>query len=308
VRGAKGAKSAGELQGVLDQIEEIERGPDAGRLRLPDGQTLDVGNLRKVFWPTLTITKGELMRYYVRVSPFILPVVSERPLIMKRFPNGIEGKAFYQQRAPGRYRPGCAGTIPRHRRPAASSCSPITLLADELPSSRRIRGLARARRILPTSTSISTRRPGYARACSTWHWVRDELGLNVECFRKTSGASDPHLHPLRKGTPHEAGQIFCKIVATVVAAASAAGNHRARSPGARPDDHVDTCEYRGARWRAAAPGRASLPAPQPLMWKEVDEDIDPRDFTIRRSRSLGHSRRPVGPPYVQGCRPAPVRG
>lgn len=59
-----------------------------------------MSNLRKVFWPTLKITKGELMRYYVRVAPFIQPVVHDRPLIMKRFPNGIDGKAFYQQRAP----------------------------------------------------------------------------------------------------------------------------------------------------------------------------------------------------------------
>ena len=96
---AKTAKTS-DLQNVLDQLEEIERGPNAGTLQLPDGTSLDVSNLRKVFWPKLKITKGELMRYYVRVSPLILPVVTDRPLIMKRFPNGIDGKAFYQQRAP----------------------------------------------------------------------------------------------------------------------------------------------------------------------------------------------------------------
>ncbi len=46
------------------------------------------------------------MRYYVRVAPFLLPVVEDRPLIMKRFPNGIDGQAFYQQRAPDRVPPG----------------------------------------------------------------------------------------------------------------------------------------------------------------------------------------------------------
>ena len=67
---------------------------------MPDGQTLDVTNLRKVFWPKSKLTKGDLMRYYVRVSPFILPVVNDRPLIMKRLPNGIDGPSFYQHRAP----------------------------------------------------------------------------------------------------------------------------------------------------------------------------------------------------------------
>ena len=65
-----------------------------------------MGNLRKVFWPQERLTKGDLMRYYVQVSPFILPVVADRPLVMKRFPNGIEGKAFYQQRAPEPVPPG----------------------------------------------------------------------------------------------------------------------------------------------------------------------------------------------------------
>ena len=45
------------------------------------------------------ITKGDLLRYYVEVSPYILPAVADRPLVMKRFPNGVDGKAFYQQRS-----------------------------------------------------------------------------------------------------------------------------------------------------------------------------------------------------------------
>ena len=53
-----------------------------------------------LFWPKLKMTKGELMRYYVWVSPFILPALADRPLVMRRFPNGVDGRAFYQQRAP----------------------------------------------------------------------------------------------------------------------------------------------------------------------------------------------------------------
>src|SRR4029078_6399462 len=85
---------------LIDELNAIEHGAGSGVLHLPDGLTLDVSNLRKVFWPKLKITKGDLMRYYVRVAPFILPVVKDRPLIMKRFPNGVDGQAFYQQRAP----------------------------------------------------------------------------------------------------------------------------------------------------------------------------------------------------------------
>ena len=53
-----------------------------------------------MFWPKQKLTKGDLFRYYVRVAPFILPAIADRPLVMKRFPNGVTGKPFYQHRAP----------------------------------------------------------------------------------------------------------------------------------------------------------------------------------------------------------------
>ena len=52
-----------------------------------------------MFWPKQKLTKGDLFRYYVQVAPFILPAVADRPLVMKRFPNGVAGKPFYQHRA-----------------------------------------------------------------------------------------------------------------------------------------------------------------------------------------------------------------
>ena len=42
------------------------------------------------------------MRFYARMSPYLLPAIADRPLVLKRFPNGIEGKAFYQQKAPAK--------------------------------------------------------------------------------------------------------------------------------------------------------------------------------------------------------------
>src|SRR5207249_9060966 len=54
----------------------------------------------------LKLTKGDLMRYYAQVAPMILPAIQDRPLVMKRFPNGIDGKPFYQHRAPDDVPPG----------------------------------------------------------------------------------------------------------------------------------------------------------------------------------------------------------
>ena len=62
--------------------------------------TLEVSNLDKVFFPKTKHTKGDVMRFYAQLSPYLLPAIADRPLVMKRFPNGVSGKAFYQQKAP----------------------------------------------------------------------------------------------------------------------------------------------------------------------------------------------------------------
>ena len=70
---------------VLNQLSALESARKDGLLTLPGGETLKVTNLHKLFWPKLKLTKGDLLRYYVRVAPFILPAVADRPLVMKRF-------------------------------------------------------------------------------------------------------------------------------------------------------------------------------------------------------------------------------
>ena len=89
-----------ETMALLDQLDALEQSRKDGRLILPDGDTLEVTNLHKVFWPEIGKTKGDLLRHYARVAPLILPVIEDRPLVMKRLPNGVTGKAFYQHRAP----------------------------------------------------------------------------------------------------------------------------------------------------------------------------------------------------------------
>ena len=76
---------------VVDQLHALEDARNDGVITLPNGDSLKVTNPAKVFWPKQKITKGELLRYYAQVSPFLLPAVEDRPLVMKRFPNGIDG-------------------------------------------------------------------------------------------------------------------------------------------------------------------------------------------------------------------------
>ena len=64
------------------------------------GRELSVSNLEKVLYPETGFTKGHLIDYYVRIAPVMLPHVRERPLTMKRFPDGVEGKSFFEKHIP----------------------------------------------------------------------------------------------------------------------------------------------------------------------------------------------------------------
>lgn len=66
----------------------------------PEAREVTVTNPDKVFFPELGLTKGDLVRYYERIAPWMLPYLKDRPLVLTRFPDGIHGKQFYQRDAP----------------------------------------------------------------------------------------------------------------------------------------------------------------------------------------------------------------
>jgi bifunctional non-homologous end joining protein LigD len=84
---------------VVRQLEEIERDGGDGTVRFGARRTLHVSSLDKPFFPDDAVTKGDVMRYYASVASALLPVIKDRPLILKRYPNGIRGPSFFQQNA-----------------------------------------------------------------------------------------------------------------------------------------------------------------------------------------------------------------
>ncbi|UCH33749.1 MAG: non-homologous end-joining DNA ligase, partial [Armatimonadota bacterium] len=65
-----------------------------------DGREVHVNHLDKVLWPERGWTKADLIEYYIKVSPYILPHLRNRPLVMVRYPDGIEGEHWFQKDAP----------------------------------------------------------------------------------------------------------------------------------------------------------------------------------------------------------------
>lgn len=76
-----------------------------------DGRKLKLSNLQKVFYPSRGFTKGQVIDYYTRVGPVLLPHLKGRALTLKRYPDGVAGKYFYEKNCPG-HRPDWVKTAP----------------------------------------------------------------------------------------------------------------------------------------------------------------------------------------------------
>jgi bifunctional non-homologous end joining protein LigD len=308
----KHADTRKRLDGVIEQLRALEDARKDGELTLPNGDRLKVTNLAKLFWANLKVTKGDLLRYYVEVSPFILPCVEDRPLVMKRFPNGVTGKAFYQQRSR------------EERPPAGVRIETLDANLDPIgePDAKRLIGGSLTTLLYMTQMAAISQDPWFSRVQSAEdmdncaidldptdgatfdkvldvaRWVRDELvTLGVTGFPKTSGASGLHIHiALPPHTSYESGQLFCQIIATVVATRHPKVATVERMVKRRPRGtvYVDFLQnILGKTLATAYSARASdyAGASTPLTWKEVDRGVDPRDFTIRtapaRFREVG---------------------
>ena len=65
-----------------------------------EGRVIKVSNLEKIFYPKVGFTKGQVIDYYLRISKYLLPHLKDRPLTLKRYPDGVEAQFFYEKRCP----------------------------------------------------------------------------------------------------------------------------------------------------------------------------------------------------------------
>ncbi len=281
-------------EAVIGQLQELEQGPGGGTLVLPDESRLDVTNLRKVFWPGLRLTKGDLLRYYVRVAPFILPVVADRPLVMKRLPNGIAGKTFYQHRAPDQPPAGV-----RVEAVDGDTDVPARVIGGSLRTLLYTAQLAVVSQDPWFSTVQAPDSPdhvafdldpmpgiSFSQVRDVARWVRDELAaFGIAGVPKTSGSSGLHIFVrLPTGLPYEAALIFAQLVATVVAQKHPELATVERAVQARGRkvyvDYLQNIRGKSLACAYSARGSEFAGVSMPLGWDDVDADIDPRDFTI----------------------------
>jgi bifunctional non-homologous end joining protein LigD len=192
------------------------------------GKQLKLSNLEKVLYPATGFTKQQVIDYYVRIAPAMLPHLAGRALTRKRYPNGVDAEFFYEKNAP-QHRPDWVKTAPiwsegNHR-------TVHYILADDLPTLVWLANLAAielhpslalAKDITCPTMMVFDLDPGppanIVQCCQVGIWLReifDHFGL--PSFPKTSGSKGLQIYvPLNTPTTYESTKTFARALAQLL--------------------------------------------------------------------------------------------
>lgn len=265
-----------------------------------DGKTVRLSNLRKIFWPDCRITKGDLLQYYLDVSPVLLPQLADRAMVMKRYPNGIAGDFFFMKRAPSprpEWIETCAiehasGSVIRFPiiRDLASLLWVINLGCIDLnPWYARCDDVNRPDYLHfdldPVKDASWTQ---MLEAAEVVHQALDELKL--PSLIKTTGSRGFHIYvPIVRGPTQKEVWAFAKQFATNMAALRSDVMTAEYRVAKRPRKRV-LVDYNQNAWgRTLASVYSVRPQPEatvsaPITWKELEQGARIQDFRMDNMR------------------------
>ena len=164
-----------------------------------EGRKLTVSNLNKILYPKAGFTKGQLIDYYIQVAPVLLPHLKDRPLTMKRYPNGVEEPFFYEKNCPA-HRPPWVKTAKvwsegnqREMHYCLAQDLPTLVWAANLADIELHTSLARKKDISRPTMMVFDLDPGapadIVQCCQVGLWLRDLLtAMKLKSWAKTSGS------------------------------------------------------------------------------------------------------------------------
>lgn len=185
---------------------------------------MEVSNLGKVYYPKVGFTKGQVIDYYVKIAPVLLPHLKDRPITLKRYPNGVEGFFFYEKQCPS-HRPKWLKTtaVPKSEGGEVNYCviNDVKALvwAANLADLELHTFLHRAPAIQKPTALAFDLDPGppadILLCCEVGLWIKglfEKLGL--QSFAKTSGSKGLQVYvPLNTNVTYEQTRPFAKAVA-----------------------------------------------------------------------------------------------
>jgi bifunctional non-homologous end joining protein LigD len=277
------------------------------RLTIPHGEdnvvlTVDrkdvrLTNLRKIFWPDLGVTKGDLLQYYADVAGVLLPHLHDRAMVMKRYPHGVTGSFFFMKRAPTP-RPAWIETCPIDH--GSGNVIDFPVIQDRAALLWVINlGCIDLNQWYARKDDID--RPDYLhfdldpgagasfeRVLEAGLVVREALDtLKIPSFAKTTGSKGLHVYaPIVRGPEQKDVWTFTKALGHELASRHPALLTAEYRVAKRPPGRV-LVDYNQNAWgRTLASIYSVRPHPAaavstPVSWKEVERGIRIEDFTLK---------------------------
>ncbi|MBC7949116.1 MAG: DNA ligase D [Chitinophagaceae bacterium] len=296
---------SGGRKTLLNPSEETQ-------VKAVNGHELKFSNLSKVYWPKEKFTKRDMLNYYYQVAPYILPYLKDRPQSLNRYPNGIDGKSFYQKDITGKA-PAWIKMAPYH----TSEGEDKNFLVPEDEAAVLYMANLGAIEMNPWNSTIH--KPDYPDWCLidldpsdknsfdqvietalVTKQVLEDIG--VPSYPKTSGSTGIHIYiPLGAKYTYDECQMFGKLIATRVQHELPKFTSIERMTRNRKGKlYVDYLQNRPKATLAAPYSLRPKPGAtvsMPLHWEEVRKGLKMKDFTIsnaiERIRKVGDIFKPV---------------
>ncbi len=293
-------------------MNAVPEGPD--RVTVPlDGHEVRLTNLNKVFWPESGFTKRDLLLYYLGIAPVLIPHLTDRAMVMKRYPHGLAGDFFFMKRAPRPRPPWIRTCAIRH---ASQSVIDFPIVQDQA-SLMWVVNLGCIDLNPWYSRCDDTDRPDYLhfdldpvpdaglnQVLETALIVRDALDrLKLKSFPKTTGSRGLHIYvPIVRGPLQKQVWSFAKEFARGLASLHpdliTAEYRKAKRPAGRV--LVDYNQNAWGRTLASVYSvrpRPLAPVSTPVTWEEVEHGFGMEDFRLDnvpgRVRRLGDLWKPL---------------
>lgn len=301
------------VEGPTEATEEPPPPAPPAPPSVAEERTVTFTNLDKVFWPDEGYTKGDLIEYHRQVAEWMLPYLQDRPLVMTRYPDGIEGKSFFQKDAPP-YAPDWFRRVTLWSEGSERELS--YFVAEDLDSLLYVINLGTIPLHIWSSRIETLATPDWCildlypkeapfedvvDIARRLHEICEEIGL--PSFAKTSGSSGIHvLVPLGRQLTYEQSRTLAQLLGRVLVGEMPRVATLTRSPNRRDGKvYIDFVQNGHGRLLAAPFTVRPLPGATvsaPLEWREVTKRLKISDHTIvsvpKRMRRLGEDPlRPV---------------
>jgi bifunctional non-homologous end joining protein LigD len=260
------------------------------------GRKLNLTNLDKVLYPAAGFTKGQVVDYYVRIAPVLIPHLAGRPLTMKRYPGGVDQEFFFEKNAP-KHRPDWVKTAPIWS--GGNNRNVNYLLANDLPTLVWIANLASlelhpslslAKNIETPTMIVFDLDPGppanIVQCAQVGLWVREIFShFGLQSFPKTSGSKGLQIYiPLNTKTSYEQTKPFAHALARLLEQEhpdlvvsdmkKAIRTNKVLVDWSQNDQHKTTISVYALR------ARERPTVSTPVTWEEVEQALKKKDASL----------------------------